>query len=321
MLAQSKTIWAAVFSMVLIGRRFRPVDWASFVLLAAGVTIVQVDRQPSSSAPTDAEGEDSLSFFIGSAAALTAAALSGFAGVFIELMFTKKGNSLWLRNVQLCLFTIPIQILALVGHRLFGTGGAEARPFFAGFHPSTLAVIAVQAIGGIINSMVIKYAGNMPKTFAAAASIIVTSLFSVAFFTYQPPFSFWLGVVTVVLATLMFEAKALVAAIMAAAHGAIGGHRAKYQPACSDRTDSASGVPPESVPVDCAPTCMDQAADDDDVLHAYGAEGAAEEASNVARGGACTPPRMDDTVEASSGNEQPVDADGAGSDSEELGMV
>ena len=50
---------------------------------------------------------------VGVCAALAAATLSGFAGVYLEKMFTTGASSLWMRNVQLCLFSIPLQAVAI----------------------------------------------------------------------------------------------------------------------------------------------------------------------------------------------------------------
>ena len=46
---------------------------------------------------------------IGAAASLVAAGLSGFAGVYLEMMFTRGTTSIWMRNLQLTIFTLPLQ--------------------------------------------------------------------------------------------------------------------------------------------------------------------------------------------------------------------
>jgi hypothetical protein len=148
------------------------------------------------------------------------------------------------RNLQLTLFTIPLQLFALGWSRLFLTQASALRkPLLAGFHPSTLFIILLQAppppvhrqrasripseahplnhpshvrswhppilpeqaVGGLINAMVIKYAGNMPKIFAAGAALAVTSLVSMELFAFRPHSLFWVGMVTVVCATLLFS--------------------------------------------------------------------------------------------------------------------
>ena len=91
---QLKTLSTALFTVVLLGRSFRWPQYISFVILTIGVILVQSQDAHSSKAPT---GKSPL---LGALAALVAAALSGFAGCFLEKMFTSGGTSLWMRNVQ-----------------------------------------------------------------------------------------------------------------------------------------------------------------------------------------------------------------------------
>mmetsp|Transcript_50290 Transcript_50290/g.163826 ORF Transcript_50290/g.163826 Transcript_50290/m.163826 type:complete len:216 (+) Transcript_50290:610-1257(+) len=81
-LYQLKTISTAFFTVLLLRRSFRAAQWVSFLLLMAGVALVQSEDGKSSSAPTGAAP------WLGVSAALAAASISGFAGVFLEKMFT-----------------------------------------------------------------------------------------------------------------------------------------------------------------------------------------------------------------------------------------
>lgn len=207
-ITQTKTLWAAVFSVTLLGRKFSPLDWLSFLILIIGVVIVQTMSPEALQRHTESAACENtpLDAFraLGSIAAAGAAMLSGFAGVFLELMYTRKGASLWMRNVQLCVFTIPIQSLAVLQQLLSGS----VQHLFAGFHFSTWVVVMIQVAGGLITALVIKYAGNMPKTFAAAVALVCTSLISIPLFGYwNAPPMFWVGVMTVSGATLLFEGR------------------------------------------------------------------------------------------------------------------
>lgn len=211
-ITQTKTLWAAVFSIALLGRKFSALDWLSFVILVMAVVTVQVNSPESimkhAQQSDDADAAESTSMFslrlFGTLAAVFAAVLSGFAGVFLELMYTKKGASLWLRNVQLCLFTIPIQSVVLMQQIASG----NVIGLFDGFHLSTWGVIGIQIAGGLITAQVIKYAGNMPKTFAAALGLVCTSVMSIPMFGYWDATPlFWLGVLSVSGATLLFEGR------------------------------------------------------------------------------------------------------------------
>jgi UDP-sugar transporter A1/2/3 len=169
-LYQSKTLSTALFSVTMLGKRFKALQWASFLLLAIGVALVQ---QQDSKWSAGSAGRHSP--VLGATASLVAAGLSGFAGVYLELMFTRGSTSIWMRNVQLAIFTLPLQTLTV-----FQTDRAHiaAHGALHGFWPSTWVVVAIQVAGGLIVAIVIKYAGNILKTFAAVLAILVTCLVS-----------------------------------------------------------------------------------------------------------------------------------------------
>lgn len=48
------------------------------------------------------------------------------AGVYLEVMFTSGASSLWMRNVQLCLFAIPLQEREYLHRSICGSIGLVA---------------------------------------------------------------------------------------------------------------------------------------------------------------------------------------------------
>ena len=79
----------------------------------------------------------------------------------------------------------------------------------AGFHYDTWAVILIQAFGGLLTGVVIKYAGNVLKGFANAIAILTTCFISIPAFDYRPTHTFWIGLVGVCVATSMYSAPSL----------------------------------------------------------------------------------------------------------------
>ena len=186
-LFQLKTISTACFTILLLGKSFRGPQWLSFILLTAGVVLVQSEDAKSSTAAK-------ANPFLGVCAALVAATLSGFAGVYLEKMFTSGGTSLWMRNVQLGLFAIPLQLLAIVQLDL---DKVLRYGLLQGFRPSTCLVVAIQVTGALLTAIVIKHAGNVLKTFAAALALLMTCGLSMLIFDFHPTALFWAGVLTV----------------------------------------------------------------------------------------------------------------------------
>ena len=199
-LYQMKTLTTALFSVLLLGRSFRPSQWASFALLTMGVVLVQSQDAKSSSAPTGASPA------VGVVAALAAAVLSGFAGVYLERMFSS--GSLWMRNVQLGLFAVPLQVAAIVQWDL---EAVRERGLLQGFRWSTLAVIFVQVAGALLTAFVIKFAGNVLKTFATVLALLLTCTVSTFLFDFTPTPLFGFGISATALSIWLYARPSLAA--------------------------------------------------------------------------------------------------------------
>ena len=202
-IGQSKTLWTAVFAFVVLKKRFTLIECTSFVLLCIGVVLIE--HQDS-----DSQSEDAAQLAVSSGGRIlgilmsgAAAALSGFAGIFLEKVYTKSGgtNSLWAKNVHLAIVSLPLQMIAVVQ---FDRDKIAAKGLFHGFHGDTFFFIAMQSFGGLLTGVVIKYAGNILKNFANALAILSTSFFSILLFAYHPTALFWLGVLGVSVATTMY---------------------------------------------------------------------------------------------------------------------
>ena len=184
-LYQLKTLSTAFFSVTILGKSFRIPQWISFVLLMAGVCLVQSQDAKSSASATGAYPA------LGVCAAVAAAALSGFSGVYLEKMFTSGGTSLWVRNVQLGVFAIPLQAFAIYQ---LDWQVVSQRGLFHGFHPITWLVVVVQVAGALLTAIVIKFAGNILKTFATVLALLLTCVWSMVLFDFHPTPLFSAGI-------------------------------------------------------------------------------------------------------------------------------
>jgi UDP-sugar transporter A1/2/3 len=102
-------------------------------------------------------------------------AVVGGSGV-VKVSPKPAPTSLWVRNVELCAWTVPLNLaLALEsGHRTEGGMSGLLHHPLRGFEPSTWAVIVVNGFGGLLVAIVIKYADNIWKGFATAGAIVAT---------------------------------------------------------------------------------------------------------------------------------------------------
>jgi len=201
-LVQTKLLWASIFSIMLLGKRFSAEAWASFIVLVAGVVLVKNgDSHKGFGEGTDASFGGAL---IGMCASIGAAGLSGFAGVYLEKTFNKGSASLLQMNVWLALISMPLQVIAMI--QFDRTGIAQDGLFF-GFHSDTWGVILIQAIGGLLTAVVIKFAGNILKGFATAMALLSTSLIAIPMLGFAPSPIFWVGLLAVCAATMMYSTK------------------------------------------------------------------------------------------------------------------
>jgi len=97
-LYQLKILTTAVFSAIILGRRFSTTKWASLFVLTVGVAIVQVS---GSNDHHDASDNEDRNRFIGLVAVLCATCTSGFSGVYFEKILKGSEITLWIRNIQM----------------------------------------------------------------------------------------------------------------------------------------------------------------------------------------------------------------------------
>merc|ERR1719237_2047928 len=133
---------------------------------------------------------------VGFGAALSACVLSGLAGVYFEKIL--KGStevSVWMRNVQLSLLSLPLGF-----GMAFMKDGAEIvnNGFFFGYDLFVVYLVGMNATGGLLVAVVVKYADNILKGFACSLAIIITCVASIFIFDFTLSFQFSVGAVLVI---------------------------------------------------------------------------------------------------------------------------
>jgi UDP-sugar transporter A1/2/3 len=184
---QAKILTTAIFSVFMLNKRISLMQWFSLVILTVGVGLAQL-----SAAKNDGTKANTTAGFI---AVLIAACMSGFAGVYFEKMLKSSGTSLWIRNIQMGVSSI---IGGVAGIYLSGElDGVRQNGFFYGYNNIVVMVILLQAVGGLVVAVVVKYADNILKGFAASFSIVTSCILSYVAFDFHPTWVFALGAVLV----------------------------------------------------------------------------------------------------------------------------
>ncbi|CAK7272409.1 UDP-galactose transporter Gms1 [Sporothrix epigloea] len=242
---QLKILTTVLFSVYILQRVITPWQRVALVLVTLGVAIVQVtDAGPS--APTRtfstsvelvnlggwlkqigrkdendsmaASAENmaklipplsSMNASKGLVAAVTAAFISGFTGVYFEKLLkeSRVSVSLWTRNAQLSFYSLfPIAVLGV-----FWKDGAviAEHGFFVGYGPIVWATILLQALGGILVAVCITYADNVVKNLAASLSIAISCLANTMLFDEPLPLSSAVGVSIVLFSLYLYQRSSI----------------------------------------------------------------------------------------------------------------
>ncbi|KAI6175489.1 UDP-galactose transporter [Aphelenchoides bicaudatus] len=201
--SQLKIFATAIFSILLLDRKLARIQWISLAVLSAGVILVQLQQ-----GSTKQKEDSRMNPFIGFTSACIACTISGFAGVFFERIL--KGTapvSVWMRNVQMCVFSMPA---ALLGAFLQDGSQIQEKGFLYGFDWVVWFVAFWYGIGGLSVAVCIKYADNIAKNFATSVAIILATLGSVYIFNFQPTLMFVAGAALVIASIFLYSSSTVV---------------------------------------------------------------------------------------------------------------
>ena len=195
---QMKVITTALLSVIILKRHLSSTKWVALLLLTAGIVMTQVEGNKASSDVQETDIHPQY-FLVGLSSVIACGFCSAFAGVYFEYILKGTNPSVWVRNAQLAFFGT---IIGLIGTAYID--GVHIQ-FFEGYNALTWSIVAVQAGGGLIVAVVIKYADNILKGFAAALSIVLCGVLSIALFGFFPSLAFALGSVVVIVATFLYS--------------------------------------------------------------------------------------------------------------------
>ena len=171
-------------------------QWISLVLLIIGVAMVQLSD--SKEANVNTEHQSRATGFI---AAIGACLLSGLAGIYFEKILKGSDVSVWMRNVQLSMLSVPFGFGAV--YFKHGSQVAE-NGFFYGYDLFVWYLVVLNATGGLLVAVVIKYADNILKGFACSLAIIITCVVSVVLFGFTLSFQFVIGAAFVISSIFLY---------------------------------------------------------------------------------------------------------------------
>lgn len=177
-LYQLKLLTTAFFSRIVLNKTLSQIKWVALGLLTVGIALVVLPKEESiesSSSTTESIGNQSSVH--GYIAVLVACVLSGLAAVYTEKILKggppsatqrlpldvggdkKDGNDMsvwWVNSTRLATFSVVLGVATLIQD----VPVIMEKGFFVHYTPMTWCVIFIQAIGGLIVGLVVKFAGK-----------------------------------------------------------------------------------------------------------------------------------------------------------------
>ena len=230
-LVQTKLLCTAIMAYVVLRKQLKYIQIISLVLLTVGVMLCNLSGSSSSSNTSSSSSSTMMmdsTTLTGVMATLGIAMSSGFASVYTEKVIkanrsvattttTSMANSnhtsfdrseygLAYTQVQLAFMSIcTIGLYALWQDldKILEYGLFYQFSFAAWFS------VLNSAIGGLIVASVLKYADSVLKGYATAMSVILTGILSMILFNTSLSIIYFLGIVNVVTAVLLYNGKDL----------------------------------------------------------------------------------------------------------------
>ncbi|XP_001991654.2 UDP-galactose translocator [Drosophila grimshawi] len=209
---QLKILTTAMFAVVILRRKLFNTQWGALLLLVMGIVLVQLAQTEggggSAAAPMAATEKIPIAGqapaqnrMLGLWAALGACFLSGFAGIYFEKILKGAEISVWMRNVQLSLLSIPFGLLTCL---INDASSIASHGFFHGYDVFVWYLVLLQAGGGLIVAVVVKYADNILKGFATSLAIIISCIASIYIFNFNLTLQFSTGVMLVIASIFLY---------------------------------------------------------------------------------------------------------------------
>uniref|UniRef100_F1L7G5 UDP-galactose/UDP-N-acetylglucosamine transporter srf-3 n=1 Tax=Ascaris suum TaxID=6253 RepID=F1L7G5_ASCSU len=195
---QMKIFTTALFLRFMLKRKLSMQQWFALILLAVGVADVQIEYKPPLSSTRTRQYPA-----IGFTAVISMCFTSAFAGVYLEKVLKGSVVNIWMQNIRLSLLGIPISAISVIlnDYDLVAQGG-----IFRGFDELVWIMTITNSVGGLLISIVIKYADNILKAYAQSLAIVGAAAGSWILFDFTPNFMFTLGAFTVITSVYMYTA-------------------------------------------------------------------------------------------------------------------
>ena len=213
-LVQSKLLFTASFAAAFLRKKLKKIQVISLVLLTSGVMLCNLSRMVGS----DSGGGDGwmdAKMIKGILATMGIALSSGFASVYTEKVIKSHKKTLSENQAPPSLAYTQVQLasMSLVAIGAYAVV-MDFKPIlenglFHNFSTGACLTVLMSAFGGLTVAAVLKYADSILKGYATALSVILTGVMSIYLFGTELNAIYYMGVVNVIIAVLLYNGKDL----------------------------------------------------------------------------------------------------------------
>lgn len=179
---QLKILSTAAFAVCFLGRYISATKWRALTLLVIGCILVvspAFNRPVGCSADVieaAAPRHTTAESMLGVGAILVMVAVSGYSAVYFEDMLKKTGEKLtiWERNFQLALYSSFLLIFIVLSE--VEDYDMNNHKFLQGWTINAVMIATIQAGGGLLVAVTLKYADAVLKTLATSGSIVLSAV-------------------------------------------------------------------------------------------------------------------------------------------------
>jgi solute carrier family 35 (UDP-sugar transporter), member A1/2/3 len=203
-LVQTKLLFTATFAALVLAKKLKYIQVISLVLLTVGVMLCNMKFG----------GDANNSNTKGILATLGIAVSSGFASVYTEKVIkTQRQKPTVSTQYTLAYTQVQLASMSLVTMGIYAClmdyATIMEHGLYHNFNGGAFLTVFNSAIGGLIVAGVLKYADSVLKGYATAISVIMTGLLSMMLFGTHLHVIYFLGIVNVVVAVLLYNGKNL----------------------------------------------------------------------------------------------------------------
>uniref|UniRef100_A0A0R3RRH5 UDP-galactose transporter n=1 Tax=Elaeophora elaphi TaxID=1147741 RepID=A0A0R3RRH5_9BILA len=195
---QIKIFITALMLWLMLDHHLSWQQWFALLLLAIGIADIQIQHIPANRIP-----EINQKPLLGFIAVITMCFTSAFASVYLEKVLKRSSMNIWMQNVRLALLSIPINCLSIW---IYDYAAIKEGGMFRGFDMLVWILILMNSAGGLLISVVIKYADNIAKTYAQSASVLGATFGSWILFNFTPPsLLYCLGGIAIITSVIIYN--------------------------------------------------------------------------------------------------------------------